>query len=60
MSTHVNTDDNTLIRYVINGISNSSQNKCLLYDYINLHDFKQKLKVYEEIRRHMKKYSTKN
>lgn len=34
--------------------------KCLLYDCTNLSDFKYKLKVYEEIRRHMKNDYVKN
>lgn len=54
-----NIDNQSLIRYVINGIPDFPRNKCLLYDCTNIHEFKQKLKMYQEIRRHAKKITLK-
>ncbi|GFT28455.1 transposon Tf2-8 polyprotein [Trichonephila clavipes] len=42
-------DDSSLIDYIINGIHDSSNNKIILYGSKTLSEFKDKLKIYEEL-----------
>lgn len=48
------------IHYIITGILDSPQNKYLLHDCSNLHEFKQQLKIYEEMRCYTKNDFSKN
>lgn len=43
------TEDQALIRYVIQGIPDDAANKAILYGTKKLKDFKERLRVYEEI-----------
>lgn len=44
-------EEEALIQYVIDGIQDNTNNKIVLYGARRLEDFKEKLKVYENIRK---------
>ncbi|XP_054721961.1 uncharacterized protein LOC129231620 [Uloborus diversus] len=44
-----NIDDSSLMHYIINGIDDTPFNKSVLYNCLNIHDFRNKLKIYSEM-----------
>ena len=47
-----------LMKYVIDGISEDAQSKIILYEAKKLTEFKEKLKVYEAIRKNTERMKT--
>jgi hypothetical protein len=55
-----NVEDNALIQYTIDGITDDTSNKIILYGANNLKEFKRKLQIFESLRENsMKMFKTK-
>jgi hypothetical protein len=55
-----NVEDNGLIQYTIDGITDDTSNKIILYGANNLKEFKRKLQIFESLRENsMKMFKTK-
>ena len=51
MGKYGNTDDESLISYIIHGIQDYSSNKVILHEAETLNDLRNKLRVYEKMKK---------